>query len=731
MEPTDKRVPTVEQWEALADKIGGAGGIKTLTTADYNYPTNNPTAVALWKLETGVYKIPGTLQKKIHLSDTSPTFTYDRIVIITHLYDVSIFVMGSMTSQYLTSSTGILKTQSYGVQEDNIITGRGVADNLSTNSAYNPLSARQGGVLNEKIENRVKTNAGAPTTSTTGSLGQLLLDTTNAKVYQLTAIDTSVTPNTYTWEELGGGGSGTQSNWNESDPTDASYIKYRPMYSEGLFLSNLNFVASKCLSSQSGAPSGSVTSITAANMGFTETELQPLVDHNILTKSGDNYTLYTSAYNVWPCIYWLTDIPGYDYSKVLEVVSQDTSYRWTGSFRTQLGETGTYTTITGNDDGAWLSPDIQINYSSIGIPGVSLNVPGNPRAYLLLYPEGIIFLAENYSQAIAYSDRISLDFVYSPNKTTLLSNAYLSKATTTSRGITTLKEATDAIQVGTYLKKTTTAGAAATLDLNTAFVDWEEGAESSPAFLKNKPFGKIPANTQVEYSGTYSGWTRGVSCDISTTQTSSSMCWMDRANFLSVIYKTESDFTSKGYQSGFIFEGGVSSTRISSSEKNLSAWKDVFDYAERGYTKVKVTWTVWGMESSSDITQTYTLSKVSNGVYCSDISALNTSPLDSYRPAPFLALAKWSVVKNYCTLGSTTTQNYNISDDDVMVVGFFEDTVSQYTAVSVVSDRPKNNAVTVSNPQEIITTIGAEYIPLDPNVFEINASGQITLKTNP
>lgn len=55
MEPTDKRIPTVEQWEALKEVIDGAGGVKVLTTDDYNYPANNPTSVALWLLEPGIY----------------------------------------------------------------------------------------------------------------------------------------------------------------------------------------------------------------------------------------------------------------------------------------------------------------------------------------------------------------------------------------------------------------------------------------------------------------------------------------------------------------------------------------------------------------------------------------------------------------------------------------------------------------------------------------------------
>lgn len=54
-------------------------------------------------------------------------------------------------------------------------------------------------------------NAGAPTTATVGTVGQLLEDTTNGKLYICTAIvpGTDPDPDTYTWVEVGaGGGSG-------------------------------------------------------------------------------------------------------------------------------------------------------------------------------------------------------------------------------------------------------------------------------------------------------------------------------------------------------------------------------------------------------------------------------------------------------------------------------------------------------------------------------------------
>lgn len=60
-----------------------------------------------------------------------------------------------------------------------------------------------------QLDGRVLQNAGAPTTATVGTVGQLLEDTTNGKLYQCTAVDTTDPDNpSYTWVEVGGGGGG-------------------------------------------------------------------------------------------------------------------------------------------------------------------------------------------------------------------------------------------------------------------------------------------------------------------------------------------------------------------------------------------------------------------------------------------------------------------------------------------------------------------------------------------
>lgn len=121
--------------------------------------------------------------------------------------------LGMLTVLYANSSSSATK----------IFDGATINSLTYNNYAYSkPLDARQGKVLADRIGTlstltttaktstvaainevnaKVLTNAGTPTTSTVGTVGQLLVDTTNGKLY----ICTDAT-NPYVWEEVGGGG---------------------------------------------------------------------------------------------------------------------------------------------------------------------------------------------------------------------------------------------------------------------------------------------------------------------------------------------------------------------------------------------------------------------------------------------------------------------------------------------------------------------------------------------
>ena len=90
------------------------------------------------------------------------------------------------------------------IKKENYLTAQQVVDSLTSTANDVPLSANQGKVLKDLIDSLIIKGAGAPTTSTVGTVGKLYEDTTNGDLYQCTAVSGS----TYTWEEVGGGGGG-------------------------------------------------------------------------------------------------------------------------------------------------------------------------------------------------------------------------------------------------------------------------------------------------------------------------------------------------------------------------------------------------------------------------------------------------------------------------------------------------------------------------------------------
>ena len=184
-------------------KATNTGKARVLTADDYNWPTSNPTSVALWLLEPGIY-------------------TWDRGLVVDANYDVNVSSYGYTTalvggvsganSEFIVFGDSTNDPHTYITAEStgaprggsSILTTARIVDALDSTATSRPLSANQGKVLNEKIEGRVIQNAGAPTTSTAGTIGLLLEDTTNGQLYVCTDIDNTDPSNpVYTWKEVG------------------------------------------------------------------------------------------------------------------------------------------------------------------------------------------------------------------------------------------------------------------------------------------------------------------------------------------------------------------------------------------------------------------------------------------------------------------------------------------------------------------------------------------------
>ena len=188
--------------------VTNTGKAKELTTADYDYPDANPTGVALWRLEAGIYKITGNTKAYCYQWFNTPTAVKDSSIVIvsppTNTFTRIVEISSDTAYSPRTCKTSSVSGQR--VEELNFFYPI-VNDTLTSTSTRVPLTANQGRVLKDLIDSLVIKNAGAPTTATVGTVGQLLEDTTNGKLYQCTAIDNTDPQNiVYTWSEVGGGG---------------------------------------------------------------------------------------------------------------------------------------------------------------------------------------------------------------------------------------------------------------------------------------------------------------------------------------------------------------------------------------------------------------------------------------------------------------------------------------------------------------------------------------------
>ena len=102
-------------------------------------------------------------------------------------------------------------TNAQATRSGEVNVGAGGSTNGYNSTAYRLIGGVHDGLTDHdaatvgQLDGRVKLNAGTPTTSTVGTVGQLLEDTTNGKLYQCTA----TSGNTYTWTEVGAGGGGS------------------------------------------------------------------------------------------------------------------------------------------------------------------------------------------------------------------------------------------------------------------------------------------------------------------------------------------------------------------------------------------------------------------------------------------------------------------------------------------------------------------------------------------
>lgn len=214
---------TGAQVKDLAARIKAVGGIKALTTDDYDYPTSDPDGIALWTLDEGLYLTgegaPGTAFK-LYTKTTSSLLKSTKVILLVVDIDSNTkaawFIGGNPAGGGLSGRLegvwgyriGTNGTAS--IVSTSLLTDGNISDSLAVTYGGYTLDARQGKVLKDLIDSLIVKGTGAPTTSTVGTVGKLYEDTTNGELYQCTNVASGV----YTWEKVGGGGGGTVEPYN-------------------------------------------------------------------------------------------------------------------------------------------------------------------------------------------------------------------------------------------------------------------------------------------------------------------------------------------------------------------------------------------------------------------------------------------------------------------------------------------------------------------------------------
>lgn len=142
------------QIKDLPEKINAVKGkAKELTTADYNWPENDPDGIALWKLPKGMYYTGPNVKKYISTSrsvESSRTIligaqndTNSAIYLLADGNGSSYKFMERYIVNYTTGTEGAIYTYA--------LTDKDIVDNLTSTDTTKALSANQGKALNTNI----------------------------------------------------------------------------------------------------------------------------------------------------------------------------------------------------------------------------------------------------------------------------------------------------------------------------------------------------------------------------------------------------------------------------------------------------------------------------------------------------------------------------------------------------------------------------------------------------
>ena len=132
---------------------GDVSTVKTLTEADFNYPIDNPSQVALWLLPAGFYR-RGSLDSSKVLVASSIYLRGDEIAFVglEGSYGIPIycytFSATANNGNVICTWYTVIKSIGIAIYQGNVCQS---IDDLTSTSTEAPLSANQGRILDEKI----------------------------------------------------------------------------------------------------------------------------------------------------------------------------------------------------------------------------------------------------------------------------------------------------------------------------------------------------------------------------------------------------------------------------------------------------------------------------------------------------------------------------------------------------------------------------------------------------
>lgn len=150
---------------------GGGGGIKTLTSADANYPVDNPTMIAAWLLDPGYYKIDN-----IRVYANASSYSNNGLVIVGKKPSnniVPVVMLGEGRALYsccVNATSGSIDEMTANASPLLI---NSIDDWLTSTNTKHALSANQGKVLNDKIGGNLSSLTTTDKTSLIAAINEL------------------------------------------------------------------------------------------------------------------------------------------------------------------------------------------------------------------------------------------------------------------------------------------------------------------------------------------------------------------------------------------------------------------------------------------------------------------------------------------------------------------------------------------------------------------------------